>query len=67
MPIWIFHGEDDDVIPVSESDNVVKELRENGQNVRYTRYPNTGHDAWTQTFENPELFKWMIEQKKSIK
>lgn len=62
-PIWVFHGEDDDVIPVSESDNVVKELKDNGQNVRYTRYPNTGHDAWTQTFDNPELFEWMLEQR----
>lgn len=62
LPIWVFHGEDDDVIPVSESDNVVKELQDNGQNVRYTRYPNTGHDAWTQTFDNPELLKWMLEQ-----
>lgn len=63
-PIWVFHGEDDDVIPVTESDNAVKELQGNGQNVKYTRYPNTGHDAWTRTFENPELFKWVLEQQK---
>jgi predicted peptidase len=62
MPIWVFHGEDDNVIPISESDNVVRELKANGQNVRFTRYPNTGHDAWTKTFDNPELFKWMLEQ-----
>ncbi|PKP35707.1 MAG: phospholipase, partial [Bacteroidetes bacterium HGW-Bacteroidetes-15] len=51
----------------SESDNVVKELEANGQNVRYTRYPNTGHDAWTETFDNPDLYKWMLEQVRNNK
>ncbi len=63
MPIWVFHGEDDPVIPVSESDNIVRELKENGNPVRYTRYPDTGHDAWTRTYENPEVFEWMLQQR----
>jgi predicted peptidase len=62
MPVWVFHGEDDPVIPVGESDEVVKQMQQRGQNVRYTRYKQTGHDAWTQAYDEEELFPWMLEQ-----
>jgi predicted peptidase len=64
MPVWVFHGDDDPVIPVSESDEVVKLMKERGQNIRYTRYSGTGHDAWTPAFETEELYHWMLEQVK---
>lgn len=62
LPIWVFHGEDDTSIPVSQSDEMVAELRRLGNPVKYTRYPDTGHDSWTKTFDNPEVFEWMLEQ-----
>ena len=62
MPVWMFHGEDDPVIPVSESDEMAAMLLKNGNPVKYTRYPDTGHDAWTRTYANPEVFEWMLEQ-----
>jgi len=27
-------------------------------------YPEAGHDAWTETYNNPELYKWLMEQQK---
>jgi predicted peptidase len=63
MPIWMFHGADDPVIPVSESDEMAEVLRKNGNPVKYIRYPETGHDAWTRTYENPEVFEWMLQQR----
>ena len=67
MPVWVFHGEDDGTIPVSESDKIVEEMRNRGQNVKYTRYPNTNHDSWTETFNNPELYEWLLKQSLSKK
>jgi hypothetical protein len=30
--------------------------------VRFTAYPEVGHDAWTATYENPNLYGWLFEQ-----
>ncbi len=64
IPIWIFHGEDDSVIPVSESIEMYDALKAKGRNVKLTLYPDTDHDSWTKTFENPELYEWMLEQRR---
>jgi len=64
MPVWAFHGEEDDVVPYSESLKMVTQLREVGGNVKFTSYPATGHDSWTPTYANDELYAWMIKQKR---
>jgi predicted peptidase len=66
MPIWVFHGEKDRTIAVRESDEMVAALKKNGNKVRYTRYPDTGHNAWDQAFSNPELYTWLMDQKKKL-
>jgi len=65
MPIWVFHGEDDRTISIKESDEMVAALKKNGNPVRYTRYPDMGHNVWSKAFSDPELFKWMLEQVKN--
>lgn len=64
MPIWVFHGEEDRTISIKESDEMVAALRKNGNPVRYTRYPGTGHNAWDKAFSDPELYTWLMAQKK---
>ncbi|MAS35721.1 MAG: phospholipase [Anaerolineaceae bacterium] len=60
LPVWIFHGEADSVSPVSESENMARLLKQAGGNVRLTIYPGVDHDSWTQTYDNPELYKWFL-------
>ncbi len=62
MPIWVFHGEDDESIPISESENMVNRLLGMGYQVRFTRYPGVGHDAWIQAYDTEELYEWFMEQ-----
>lgn len=64
MPIWVFHGEEDHTIAIRESDEMVAALKKNGNPVRYTRYPDTGHNAWDKAFSDPELYTWLLAQKK---
>lgn len=64
MPIWVFHGEDDPVIPISESERMVKALENKGYQVKFTRYPNTGHDSWTETYNNEMIYEWMLNQRR---
>ena len=44
---------------------MVDALREADGNVKFTIYPEAGHDAWTETYENPELYGWLLKQKRS--
>ncbi len=64
MPIWVFHGALDDVVLPENSNKMVKTLKEAGNDVKYTLYPYANHNSWTETYNNPELYTWMLAQKK---
>lgn len=61
LPVWAFHGAQDPVVPVTESESSVAMLKKIGATeVKLTIYPDATHDAWTRTFENPELYDWLL-------
>ncbi len=43
---------------------MVDALQACGGNVRFTVYPGVAHDSWTQTYANPELYAWLLEQRR---
>jgi predicted peptidase len=61
VPVWAFHGAEDDVVKLEVSQRMVDALRACGGNVRFTVYPGVGHDSWTQTYDNPELYEWFLQ------
>ena len=65
LPIWAFHGEDDSVVPVAESKDMVDAIEKRGGNVKLTLYPGVDHDSWTQTYDNPDVWEWLFAQKKN--
>jgi predicted peptidase len=62
VPVWAFHGTEDDIISIKSSQELVDVLKANQGNVKFTIYPDTGHDAWTQTYKNRELYEWLLQQ-----
>ena len=64
-PVWAFHGEDDDNIPIAHTEQMVAALEELGAPVRFTRYPGVTHDSWTRTYDDPEVYAWMTRQRRS--
>ncbi len=62
--LWVFHGADDDVVPVAGSRNMVNALKEAGAKVKYTEYPGVKHDSWVRAFAEPELLPWLFTQKR---
>jgi len=64
LPIWIFHGEDDPVIPVNVSRDIVSMLKAAGGNPKYTEYPGVGHDSWSRAYRDSELIDWLFAQSK---
>lgn len=61
VPVWAFHGAEDPAVPLEASQRMVDALQAAGGNVRFTVYPGVGHDSWTQTYENPELYEWFLQ------
>jgi predicted peptidase len=63
VPVWVFHGARDEVVPPRRSRDMVAALKAAGGSPRYTEYPGAGHDSWTATFASDELFAWMFDQR----
>jgi predicted peptidase len=64
MPIWAFHGAKDPTVKVTRIEATVAALRAAGNDVKLTIYPDAVHDAWTQAYNTPELYQWLLEQKR---
>lgn len=64
MPVWVFHGAKDPTVPLEQSERMVEALKKAKGNVKFTVYPEAGHDSWTEAYNDPELFKWLLQQKR---
>ena len=64
VPTWVFHGEDDNVVPLSYSQGIVDALKLAGGDVRFTVYPKTGHDSWRKAYADDELYKWFLSHRR---
>ncbi len=62
LPVWVFHGAKDNLVPLAESERMVNALKRAGnENVKLTVYPEAGHDSWTETYNNQELYEWFLQ------
>lgn len=66
VPVWVFHGDADPVVPFSLSAAMVEALRKAGVNPRFTVYAGVGHNAWDFTFKETELIPWLFDQSKPL-
>ena len=64
MPVWAFHGKLDDTVFVEESEKMVAWMRRYGGNPKLTIYPENGHNAWSDTYGNKEVFRWLLAHKR---
>lgn len=65
LPTWVFHGTADNVVPFQLSKDMVEALQAaNAREVKLTAYDGVGHDSWTQTYDNPELYDWLLSHKR---
>ncbi|QEG38680.1 carboxylesterase family protein [Roseimaritima ulvae] len=65
VPVWVFHGGNDTVVKTSRSRDMVQALKEAGGKPKYTEYPGVGHNSWSATYANPEVYKWLFSQRRS--
>lgn len=59
MPIWAFHGELDNLVPVCRTTDMVSALRKAGGAPKMTIYPDTYHDSWVKVPSEPDFLEWL--------
>jgi predicted peptidase len=65
LPLWVWHGAADPTVPVKNSRDMVKALRDAGLEVKFTETPGQGHNEWDVTYTTDEFWAWLFAQKKS--
>jgi predicted peptidase len=63
-PLWIFHGEKDDVVSVTYSKQMYEALKKIKAPVKLTLYPEVFHDSWKNAFADSNLMKWLFSNRK---
>jgi predicted peptidase len=64
LPTWAFHGAKDKGVPLERSQKMIDALKEKGGDPKLTVYPDAAHDSWTETYNNPEFYEWLLAQKR---
>jgi predicted peptidase len=65
VPLWLFHGVKDDVVPVQLSQSLADQLEKIGaKNIKLTLYPEVKHNSWDNAFAEPNLLPWLFSKKK---
>jgi len=62
IPVWAFHGEKDELIPLEAEQKLVDALKACGGDVQFTIFPDVGHDLEAEQVYIPELYEWLLEQ-----
>jgi len=66
IPAWMFHGKQDKTVDCNGSTSMFEALggKERGEDhLRLTIYPESGHNCWTMSYRNPELYTWLLKHK----
>ncbi len=62
LPIWAFHGDQDQAVPVRASRLMMKALRQAGSRLRYTEVAGHGHNVWTVAYRDVAVMRWLLGQ-----
>lgn len=61
-PVHAFHGEDDDVVPLSNSRDMIELLRGMGnRDANLTVFPGEKHEIWGRVYSDPGLYQWFLQ------
>lgn len=63
-PLWVFHGAKDNVVNIRSSQEMVDAMKPVNPDVRFTVYPETGHNSWEEAYATDSLYTWMLKHKK---
>lgn len=65
IPVWAFHNSGDPFVLANSSNSSCEQINKAGGHAKYTEYGALGHDCWHAAYADPELFSWMLAQRRS--
>ncbi|MBN1568334.1 MAG: hypothetical protein JXA73_10850 [Acidobacteria bacterium] len=63
MPIWAFHGDKYDLVPLKESEDMIKAVGAEGNHPRLTILPSRDYYI-SDVYEKPELYDWLLKYRR---
>jgi len=60
MPVWVFHGDQDEQVPIRRSEEMVDALRKCGGNPKFSVLKGFPHDIH-RIYQDESLYKWMLQ------
>jgi len=63
LPVWIFHGSADNVVPPQDSRHMHAALEARHAEVRYTEFPGVNHGSWVPAYGTEALWPWMFSHR----
>jgi predicted peptidase len=65
LPIWVWHGDADDAVPVERSRKMIEAIKQAGGSPKYTELKGVGHNSWTPAYTDPQgVIPWMFDQQR---
>jgi predicted esterase len=64
IPVWAFHGAQDANVSVAGSRDAISALRKLGASPNYTEYKDLSHVCWDRAYNEPGLYKWLLQQRR---
>lgn len=61
MPIRVYHGKRDDVVPICQSEAMVNSVKAQGGKVDFVVYDDLSHNCWDRAFEETDLIEWLVK------
>ena len=61
MPVWAFHGMEDDLVLPSNTIDMVNALKKAGRDVKMSLFEDVGHGVWVNAY-NDELVNWLLSK-----
>ena len=64
MPVWAFHGDADNVVPLENSRMMVDGVNAAGGNAKFTVFPGVQHNSWDSAYLETDVVEWLLKQKR---
>lgn len=66
IPVWAFHGDADEVVPIEAEQIIVDALESCGGDIQFTIFPGVGHDLDYSLIYNSDLYEWLLSHTRKI-
>lgn len=63
-PVYMYHGDCDDIVPIQESISMLNSVNKRGGNAQLKICYGIGHNAWDIAYDGDELSDWLLSNRR---